>query len=215
MIREKIAPILLKLYKPCVIKYLQNNRSVFHNEKELRKYQQTRLEKLILHAYESTKYYKEIFDEIDLISVGKINWKKFSEIPILTKEIIKKHHDDLIAKDAKSRKLYTNTSGGSTGVPVIFTQDDEYYERMVADTLWFSELYGKKIGEKEIKIWGSEKDIFKEKESLINRLINYFFNRTLLNSFKLNNEIIDKYLDNINAVKPKSKFYTWRYCKQS
>ena len=208
MIREKIAQKLLKLYKPNVIKYLHNIRNMFNDFEKIKQYQYHRLEKLLFHAYENTTYYRQIFDNVNLFSNGKINWGNFSHVPILTKEIIRSNYRDLISKDSKTRKSYKNTSGGSTGEPVVFIQDKVYYEHMIADTLWFSELHEKKIGEKEIKIWGSEKDIFKEKESIVNRLTNYFFNRTLLNSFHLNDEIINNYVKILNTVKPKS---IWAY----
>jgi len=208
MIKEKIAPLLLGIYKSNVIKYLHNNRKVFNNVKILREFQQKRLKKLLIHAYRTTKYYQKVFDEIELIENNNINWEKFNKIPLLTKELIRKNYNDLISIDSSSRNPYENTSGGSTGEPVVFLQDKDYYERMVADTIFFSELYGKKLGEKEIKIWGSEKDIFNEKESKINQLINYFFNRTLLNSFRLDENSISNYLDEIEKVKPKS---IWTY----
>ena len=208
MIREKIAPILLKFYNPEIMKYLIQNRLFYSDENKLHNYQKQRLEKLLFHAYENTKYYYDIFEDVYLIRDGKINWDRFENIPLLTKKIIRENHKDLIAKDNKSRVINENTSGGSTGEPVKFLQDSDYYNRMVADTIFFAEIYGKNLGDKEIKLWGSKRDFFKEKNSYKNRLINFFFNRTLLNSFKLNNQVIEKYIHIINSVKPK---LIWTY----
>ncbi|MBN2280399.1 MAG: phenylacetate--CoA ligase family protein [Candidatus Marinimicrobia bacterium] len=202
MNKEKLAPKLLKFYKPNVIQYLNQTRELFSDQLALDHFQKKRLEKLLNHAYLNTKYYRKIFDEIGLFRGYQIVWEKFSDVPLLTKEKIRKHFHELTSADIKSRKSYRNTSGGSTGEPVIFLQDKEYFERMVADTIWFAEMYGKNLGAKEIKIWGSEKDIFHEKEKWINHLINYFFNRNIFNSFHLNEDLIVKYIHQIRTLKP-------------
>lgn len=207
MIRETIAPFLLRLYNSKIPKYLEMNESLFNDRNALHDYQNQRMEKLLFHAYENTDYYQRIFDDVYLIRDGKINWDRFSDVPLLTKDIIRQNHDGLIAKDFKSR-VFHNSSGGSTGEPVNFLQDSNYYERMVADTLFFAEMYGKNVGDSEIKIWGSEEDFYKEKKSFKNQVLNYFFNRIILNSFQLNNDLIHKYLEVINEVKPKM---IWTY----
>ena len=208
MIKPKIAPLLLKLYKPDVLKYLRQNRKLYINRDNVYNYQLFRLQKLLLHAYHNTIYYRKIFDNIGLIRADKINWEKFDRIPLLTKDIIRENREQLLAKDNLQRNTYRNTSGGSTGEPVIFIQDSDYYNRMVADTLYFAEIYGKSPGDLEIKIWGSEKDIFNEKKSIGGRLKNYFFNRIVLNSFKLNNHLIENYIEVINTVRPRM---IWTY----
>ena len=208
LLREYLAPKLLKVYKPTVTNYLQNNRDLWQNKNKLFDFQSHRLSGLIFHAYKNTIYYKRIFDEINLIRNGRINWDRFDDIPLLTKQIIRENFNDILSIDSKKRHPYLNTSGGSTGEPLNLAQDRDYYNRMVADTLFFAELYGKKIGEKEIKLWGSERDIFKETMNLKQNLINWFFNRILLNSFKLNSALIKKYLEVINVVKPKM---IWAY----
>ena len=208
MIREKLSPSLLKLYNPKIMHYLEMNRRLFDNQNELHNYQNTRLEQLLFHAYENTEYYHEIFDKIYLIREGKINWDRFADIPLLTKDIIRNNQDKLLANNASKSSIFKNSSGGSTGEPVNFIQDKNYYDRMVADTLFFAELYGKNVGDKEIKIWGSEEDFYKEKKSIKNRLVNFFFNRIILNSFQLNNDLIHQYLEVINEVKPKM---IWTY----
>jgi phenylacetate-CoA ligase len=208
MIREKIALPLLKLYRKNIVKYLEMNRELFSDENKLKNYQQQRLERLLFHAYENTDYYREIFNDVYLIRDGKINWDRFSDVPLLTKSILRNQHESLLSADYKKRHPYKNTSGGSTGEPVQLIQDKDYNDRMVADTLFFAELYGKKTGEREIKIWGSEADFFKEKKQLKNKIINFFFNRLLLNSFQLNDDLICQYIEVIDEVKPKM---IWTY----
>ncbi|MFP4547623.1 MAG: hypothetical protein ACLFQM_05780 [Fidelibacterota bacterium] len=208
MIKTKLAPILLKLYKPDVFKYLQQTKKLYVNRENVYNYQLFRLQKLLFHAYHNTIYYRRVFDEIGLIQEDKINWKKFNLIPLLTKEIIRENYDQICSNDNQNRKIYKNTSCGPTGEPVVYIQDSDYYNRMVADTLYFGEIYDKTVGEQEIKLWGSEKDIFNERKSFSGKFKNYFFNRILLNSFKLNHHLIENYIEVINTVRPKM---IWTY----
>ena len=70
------------------------------NEKmNLFEFQENYLKKLLLHAYTNVPYYNCVFDEIDLINEGRVDLSKFNKIPILTKDIIRKHFKELISKD--------------------------------------------------------------------------------------------------------------------
>ena len=86
--------------------------------------------------------------------------KKWNKIPILTKDILKENFEALQSK-RNTRKPYVNTSGGSTGEPTKFMQDADYWEKNVANKILFCLKNGKDIGEKETKLWGSERDFVK------------------------------------------------------
>ncbi|MCK5611939.1 hypothetical protein KAR91_59265 [Candidatus Pacearchaeota archaeon] len=54
-----------------------------------------------------------------------------------------------------------------------FIQDKYYDDWNVATKIYFNQMLGKEIGEKEIKLWGSDRDIIMGNLTLKNRLINY------------------------------------------
>lgn len=97
-----------------------------NNKDKLLQFQEKHLKKLILHAYKNVPHYHHIFKEVGVINNGVVDLSKFNEIPILTKEIMREHHQELISKDYTTRKWYYNSSGGSTGEPIRFIQDDVY-----------------------------------------------------------------------------------------
>lgn len=171
---------------------------------EIRRYQEEKLKKLLSHAYTNVPYYHRILPEAEVTNNGEVNLENFDKIPILTKDIIRKEGENLYSKDYKSRKPYENTSGGSTGEPVKFIQDKLYWQMNIANKFYFNRLLGKDIGEKEINLWGSERDIIRNTLSLKEKITNQLYNRTFLNAYKMDEYKLREVVSEINRVKPVS-----------
>lgn len=175
---------------------------------EIAEYQQAKLERLLMHAYQNVPYYHQVLPKAGVISEGKVNLEHFADVPLLTKDIIRKEGENLYSRDCKSRHPYKNSSGGSTGEPVQILQDKQYDEYNNAIKIYFNRMLGKDIGEKELKFWGSERDIFTGSIGLKNKFINFTYNREFINSFMIQpsdyNEIVNKW----NNTKPK---VVWSY----
>ena len=183
-------------------KYEKLKKIEFLPRTEIETISKTRLEKLLLHAYHQVPYYQKIFKKINLIQNNKVNLDKFNEIPILTKEIIRKEKDNLYSLDRQKRDWYQNTSGGSTGEPLIFIQDRHYSETSLAQKLVYDNWVGNHIGCREIKLWGSERDIFKDKRPFRSRWEKWLSNQKLLNTFSMSENNMFRYVKIINKFKP-------------
>ncbi|MDD2773118.1 MAG: hypothetical protein PHP45_05415 [Elusimicrobiales bacterium] len=175
---------------------------------ELRRYQQDRLEKIILHAYSSVPYYRRLLAEYEVVRDGAVRPEFLDRLPLLTKQLIRQAGDKLLSADYKTRKPYFNTSGGSTGEPVRLVQDKAYNDANIADKIFFNRMLGKEPGDREIKLWGSERDIISGTIGLRERLINSLYNRRLLNTFRMTPARMDAYLREMAAFKPHT---IWTY----
>jgi len=84
------------------------------------------LRRLLLHAYDQVPYYRQIIDEVGgreaIASSDPRDVVK--NFPLLTKQLIREHWEDIKSRDLASRKWYYNTSGGSTGEPIRLVQDE-------------------------------------------------------------------------------------------
>ena len=173
-------------------------------EDKLSTFQEKYLQRLLLHTYCNVPYYHNIFDEISIIKNSKVDLSKFSEIPILTKEIIREHRGELVSKDYTSRKWYYNSSGGATGEPVRFIQDDLYRKWGNATShYWYKDILG--ISEPSVKrviLWGSERDLFQGGMGWKVKIMNWLTNTVFLNSFKMTEQDMEHYVDIINSHKP-------------
>lgn len=209
MFRKWIANCSINLKSPISIPYARSAKELFEGDREdLLLYQKTAYEQLLRYAYEHTVYYNRVFEQIGLFADGVLNEEKIAKIPILTKQIIREEGSNLYSDEMEARGAYSNTSGGSTGEPVLFIQDKEYFAKNFGDKILFGLLNGKEPGEKEIKLWGSERDILQGTIGLKEKIINFCFNREFLNSFVLDEEKLETYVDVINKKKPKQ---IWTY----
>lgn len=211
--RKPIIYFLLYASGSKIPKYLnQIKKYEYLSADELRELMNTKLERLLLHAYRNVPYYHRILEQSGVITDGTVKLEKFSQIPILTKEILRKETAGLYSKDYKKRRPYDNTSGGSTGEPVRFIQDKEYDEWNIATKLYFNAVLGKEPGEPEIKFWGSDRDIIEGSLTIKDRIINLLYNRKFFNSYRLNNKMLLALVDLNNRFRPKAY---WSYMESA
>ena len=168
----------------------------------LKKYQETKLKKLILHCYHKVPYYKRLLSQSKVVSKGRVNLSNYEKLPILTKEIIRKESKNLRSRDIGKRKWYYNSSGGSTGEPIRFVQDRNYSDWNIANKIYYKTFVNQKIGDTELRLWGSERDILEGKDQLSIRLRNWLYNRKEFNAFRMSNKLMAHYLKEWNKFKP-------------
>jgi len=201
--------------KPLIYSLLYASGSrIPSNLKEIKKYEiadaeriktwtEEKLKRLLLHCFEKVPYYRKILPDCGLIDDnGNVQLENFSNLPLLTKDIIRREGKNLYSQDYKTRKPYENTSGGSTGEPVKFIQDKEYDEWNIATKLYFNKILGKEPGQTEIKFWGSDRDILEGTLTLKDRIINFLYNRNFFNSYRLGQEEIKELIELNNRLKP-------------
>ncbi len=222
-IENKIRNIGFKALKKSRFEKEYLEISALSDRDSLTNFMARKRKELILHANNHSRYYHKVFQKIELIKDGNIDSSRISEIPILTKDIIRKHHQDLISDDYQTRKWFYNSSGGSTGEPIRLIQDD-IYTRWATATNYF---YFKNIIDideptvKKIVLWGSERDLFKGSMGFKTKIAHWMHNTVFLNSFKMTGTDIEKYIRTINSFKPEivrgyagSLFELCRYAEQ-
>ncbi|MEA2022142.1 MAG: phenylacetate--CoA ligase family protein, partial [Candidatus Caldatribacteriota bacterium] len=124
--------------------------------------------------------------------------KKF---PILTKHIIRNNFDGLYK--FRDNTYYRNSSGGSTGEPVIFYQDSNYFAWNTAAKILFDEWAGRESGEPMVKLWGSMRDIIKGGQGFKEYLRQQLSGVTTLGSTRMTEKSMHEYVQRINHTKPR------------
>jgi len=175
-----------------------------HDANDLGKFQEKYLERLILHSYENVPYYQNIFDKIGIVNNGKVILSRFHEIPILTKDILRKHRRILLSRDYNKRKWYDSSTGGSTGEPVKFVQDLSYKKWCDAtNKYYFQEMLNiNECNIKKIIFWGSPRDLSKGKIGVNAKINNWLKNIVILDCFRMNDKDMESYIEIINTYKP-------------
>lgn len=200
MIRSLIA----KIYKNLrfkngmhLVKFL--NRRDHNALSENSKYQKEKLSSLLKHSFLSVPYYGKLGLDVDF---DNLSYSEFCKIPILSKELIRGNGDLLISSVYDKKDGVTkDTSGGSTGEPVVFLKTKEqtlhgqaaYYHSLLLNNV---DMFAKSID-----LWGAERDMHSANSRF--NLVDFLHNKTTLNTFVLSDEIINSYINKINKIKPK------------
>lgn len=118
------------------------------NEDIIRERQLRSLKRLLIHAYENTDYYKGIFQEVGFDPYNLRDFSQVEQIPLLTKQIIRENTGRMLANNVKRSDLIKDSTGGSTGVPLVFFRDRDCIRKRKAQELFFDRWMGYEIGEK-------------------------------------------------------------------
>ena len=97
------------------------------NEHELKELQFNQLKTVLIHAYEHTSYYRDLFNQADFNPYQFETVEELRKIPLLTKELIESNFDALQADDISD--FYVGETGGSTGKPLRFYWSVHQYIR--------------------------------------------------------------------------------------
>lgn len=168
---------------------------------EIQKIQSEKLHTLIHHAYRTVPYYHKVFQERNIHPDDIQDEIDLQKLPLLTRDILLKHQNELISSEADFKTLKDNYSSGSTGKRALFKQDENFRLWMRAHQLrtyrWCENW---DIGERFILLWGSE--IYWNSRSLHDKCINFLSNRREFNTFKLSPTLINNFTRALSSFKP-------------
>lgn len=92
---------------------------------DLDAYQDERIRAIVTHAYETVPYYRRRFDERKLRPNDIRGRADLPKIPLLTRDDVRTHFDDLRSREVSPRKLRTGHTSGTTGTPLTVGYDHE------------------------------------------------------------------------------------------
>ena len=118
--------------------------------------QQHALSAIIQHAYSNTPYYHEKYAQSPRNNAHEL---VADSLPILQKDDVVQHMDEMLARDIDKRTLSIGNTGGSTGKPVSFYYDQHKHELMRAGMCRSYMWSGWKPGQKILNFWGARQDI--------------------------------------------------------
>ena len=99
------------------------------SEDELASIQRKRMKKMLDYAVQHVPYYKTLGIKKDT---------PIHEWPILTKEVLRKHHEDLVSSEYSLNKLVKNYSSGSSGLQsfTYMTHEHRFLVRAIQTHWW-------------------------------------------------------------------------------
>ena len=176
-------------------------RTQYYSKEEIIIYQDTELKKIIHHAYDTTSYYRELFDTNSLKPADIQSRNDLYKIPVLTKDLIRENFDGLISSSFKKKELVRGHTSGTTGSPldILWDQNTCIYTNAVdwRQKNWAGINYGDKLafvlgrvmvspGKKTPPFWKMD----------------YIHNQLWMSAFHLSSENIKHYLRKLREYKP-------------
>lgn len=128
-------------------------KSQYWSKKELKDYQNKKLQLLITHSYKNVPYYKELFDKLKIVPSDIKTTEDLFKLPILTKAEIKLQGIEKFTSTSFAKKNLIKTgSSGSTGEPLYYYITKDAVSMNTAASLRGWNWMGYRLGDKYIKI---------------------------------------------------------------
>jgi len=141
--------------------------------------QNQRLRQLVKYAYDSSPYYRGVFDERALEPNDVKSGEDLVKLPILTKKHIRDNFNQIMARGFPSKEVMPNSTGGSSGEPLRFLSTrNDWRNWGFAASLRAYGWAGYELGDKRVLVAGRNPDhpaLRKTKDK-----VTEFFERVLL-----------------------------------
>lgn len=183
---------------------------------ELYNYNFSQRIQIIKYAYENTKFYRRLYDEVGMKPEDIKTEKDWEKVPVVTKQMIADYSEEFEVKEVIGRYGFVANTGGSTGKPLRIFRDRRHFWQAP-----FWRFYGWHMGRKsgelglEFPIWGldstnidRERYHFQE-EDLLKRSQQFwpikFYNLSPYSEFL---DEVDEFIVKLRES-PLTKFYTY------
>jgi phenylacetate-CoA ligase len=162
--------------------------------------QDKKLAALLHHAAGNVLFYQSRIKGDMMRAIDNNPRSVLEMMPVLTKSDLRDSAVKMFVD--MGRGTFRNSSGGSTGQPVVLYQDADYQASSLASTLLLYEWAGMNRGDSHALLWGAERDLVRGGLGLRRILADFIGNRITLNAFRLSPDRMRDYVARINRFKP-------------
>ena len=205
LVRNIVFPLIDISSRSSVLKYLKlYEKSQWWSLKKLGEMQESKLRKMINHAWSNVPYYKRIF-KTENVKPGKTKKvEDLEKIPVLTHDDVRRHLDDLVAVNASRSSLARVQTTGTTGHPLILYKDGNETSSGMGSLYRGWSWCGYNIGEKMAQIWGvrTARARVSKYQLLREQLRRVVTRNTLISAWNLSHKDIEVAIKRLNKEKP-------------
>jgi len=181
--------------------YKELEESQWLSPEEIQQRQWESVIQLMKHCYENVSYYQNQFKRVGLTPEDIKDYGDFARLPVISKEEIRAHQEEMIATNYRNRVIFKST-GGSTGVPLQLAHDRNSYEWRIAVFLRGYGWAGCEDGKKTVYIWGAPIGEVPLKQKIKTACHQALLRRSVFNSFEFDEKRIEDCIKAINRIKP-------------
>jgi len=170
---------------------------------QLLEFQWAALRKLLRHAFQSVPYYQWKYRAAGACFSDIRNWDDFKRLPLLTRDEIRRHREQLCSTSYKGR-LLPHATGGSSGVPTRFYRTRESYDWRTAARDRVYSWSGLHVGDKSVYLWGAPVGAFPKYKIWKTRLHEALLRQWTFNTFSQTDELWSRIHADICRIRPAS-----------
>jgi len=178
------------------LKFLR--KSQYWSRDQLESWQLTRLNALLAHAREQSPFHKKRLEGIQL---PLTSFDQMEQIPIMSKDDIRRHREDICCRDVPASRFVASRTGGSTGEPMHYFWDKHGQDWNRGTVYRSGEWAGVRLGEKTIQMSGSRFDL-SEMRKLHWKFILWLQRYKDLPVSYLDPDLMDRYVREIGRYRP-------------
>lgn len=176
-------------------------RSQWLGRGEIEEIQFDALHRLITHAYESCAFYRSSWDKRGLHPRRLSSTSDISLWPIIDRETIREHREQMRAAKPPLR-LIAKSTGGSSGVPLHFDLDAESHERREAAWHRGYGWAGASPGTKQLYLWGAPLGERPLRARVKDRLYQALYRRRVISCFEQGDDFAGRFAGEVDAYRP-------------
>lgn len=163
--------------------------------------QAERLGRLLVHAAVRVPYYRDRLGSQRPSALRADPLGSLRTVPILEREDVRDHPADLVVE--MGRGTIRDHTSGSSGMPLDFVRDRPSVAASLATTLLSFDWAGIRRGDRRVRFWGSPVDLAAER-SRLKRLVNALHDRTVVDSYRMDDAGMRRYIELLNRRPPVS-----------
>jgi phenylacetate-CoA ligase len=170
-----------------------------------REIQEAKVKRILEHAYQSTPYYRRLFDDA---SFRASDWKQGQPIPVpvLARDLLRSNVDDLRSRSYPMEALRSATTGGTTSVPVPIWRDVEALREKTALQCHLNRKSGFDEGVSVLNIWGAERDLAMNPSWKWKLYEQGLLRRQNAGAGQLSEEVLQSFAEKLNRQHPRIIF---------
>jgi phenylacetate-CoA ligase len=188
------------LLKPNAVKaFRQALRNQYLSRDELNDLNWQQTCRLLQYAYDNTAFYRNRFDKIGLHPKDIRHPDDYAKVPVLKRQDLQDHFQDLVSREARPKDLRLSTTGGSTGEPAKV-----YHQKKVVRAAMGWRLFswwGLGPGDDMASVYRDMRTDWKGRA--VNFLTWWPTRRIFLNAAALDSPGIAAFLEEYNRVRPR------------
>jgi phenylacetate-CoA ligase len=171
------------------------------SDQDLKEIQFAKLKTLLSQAYDKVPYYRNLFRERSIDPDAMTCLEDLKEIPLLNKELVRKHQNDLVSEGRDRSKMVHVHTSGTTGKPLDLYQTAELFQKEYA-FWWFHRTWaGVDLGDRTATLAGHPVAPAEQKKPPF-WIRNYRENQMLFSSYHLSEENMKHYCRTLERFQP-------------